>query len=210
MMLPFKIPENYETERNNIVLGDLVLDAKGLVLSSDTITYDFGVVSIEAPETSLNFQDLTVTLYIPNSNPIDLNPIDVIGYEISLLMDIDLYSGNATYLISSSKTDSAVIQEIVNLGTNVPFSNTGYEATVMNSSSIDLGSNNRINKPFIRIDNFNDSISSSDFRAVVLDDGVLNGVGYYEVVNSKISGKINTADRELLASILASGFFIKE
>lgn len=118
--LPFKLTP--KSKDQDIVLSNTT--ASGVVAKPIGSDYNIKLGTIKVPEKYQNvydYKNVSATIHLPFTNPIDL-PIEyVVNQTVSVEYQIDLYNYLATINISSSLTNSVVKSEIIEIGSKIPF-----------------------------------------------------------------------------------------
>ena len=209
--LPFKLNDDLISKTTpNILLGSVKTSVSANKVLVEKIPFDFGF--IEVPEIKNNLLDHVNTvcvLHIPYSQSITIDPEYVIGQKIGVVYLIDAYNGEATINISSSKVEGRVfITKQSSLGINVPYILNGGMKSF--NSNIDVGGDNKTNKPVIEVMRDTSPIAENFFNSVIKDSGKLvNHSGYVEVDNINISTKALKTEKDMLINILNNGIIIK-
>lgn len=214
LRLPFTIPNKYIGDETVIKIGNRVYDTdfdglrKAETIENDLITIDLG--HIEVPHKYNNTYDFVNTdiyLNIPNSQKISL-PIEyVIGYNVDIEFIINLFNGEGTLNIYSSKTDTVIHSEVMQLGQEIPFF-MNKEKTSVGNVNIQPIVNNKINQPFIEVIR-NKPINDDMFLNKVEKTGYLRDItGYAEISNVKMNIKATTDEINKIESLLKNGVII--
>lgn len=208
--LPFAIDQNYILESENIILGNKQISVQTPKINSDIIRVDLGKIVVDGEfNNSLDYVGVTAILHLPRVSPINIGLEYVIGCEIRITYDIDVYDGTATINISSSKVGGVIITQKVNMGFNVPYINE-VSAGVENSS-IRVGGDNGVTRPFIELIKTELILPTGFYTIPVIDEGNLTGkTGYIEVDNIKLNTTATARERELIINTLKSGVIIND
>ena len=212
--MPFKLPEALVSDdKEDIVrIGtDSSQYPKANYLLDNKYILPLGKIKIPLEYKNVyDYKDTEVKLHSPYVvNPISVDPTYAIGETITLNMAIDLYNGNTTLNIHSTKINGELVERV-----NIPIKHD--IPIVMSNSSILEGSvggfiYNKVTTPFIEVVRnvpyANESVfgkESNDFRTL----GDLTG--YIEVKDSQVKTNATTVEQTRIANELASGIFIKE
>lgn len=209
--LPTSIPEEFLLPEANIQLGDLTLSASAATISTDSLSIDLGEIHVPVKNNNLlDYKGVICNLHLPRTNSIVINPDYVIGETISIEYIIDLYSGEATINISSSKVGGEVFHTVkTTLGVEIPYIRTGSSANVSNPN-IAVGGDNRINTPFIEVLTNDVNLPDGVFTIPIVDENTLfDETGYIEVENIELKGWVKLSDRQKIINLLNSGVIIK-
>lgn len=209
LLIPYELPE-VVGESEPIILGDKQLTVSAPALLTDVLKYDLGTIEIPKPENSLGVHNVECVLYLPALNPIVLSWSDVLGHTIDISLEIDAYTGTATYTIASSLTGETIDMRVFNLGVDVPLANSYSLPEIKLSGSLAIGGDNKILTPFIRVLDYNSDLNNGFFNSKIMADGNLSEeTGYIEVLNIDIQANTMFNELEVLNSILKSGVIIK-
>lgn len=118
--LPFKLTP--KSQDQDIVLSNTT--ASGVVAKPIGSDYNIKLGIIKVPEKYQNvydYKNVSATIHLPFTNPIELPVEYVVNQTISVEYQIDLYNYLATINISSSLTNSVVKSEVVEIGSKIPF-----------------------------------------------------------------------------------------
>lgn len=208
--LPFKISPDYILESEKVILGNRQFNVETPKINNDVIRVDLGSIAIEPDfNNSRDYVGTTALLHLPRVDPINIDLEYVIGQEISITYDIDVYSGDATINISSTKINDVIITRKVNMGFNVPYiniANVGLE-----NSSITVGGENWVKTPYIEIVRTDLILPEGFYTIPVTDEGKLTGqTGYIEVDNVNLNSKATARERELIIQALQDGVIIND
>lgn len=212
--MPFKLPEALiSDDKEDIVKigNDSSQYPKAYYLLDNKYILPLGKIEIPLEyENVYDYKDTEVKLHSPYVvNPISIDPTYAIGETITLNMAIDLYNGNTTLNIHSTKINGELVERV-----NIPIKHD--IPIVMSNSSILEGSvggfiYNKVTTPFIEVVRnvpyANESVfgkESNDFRTL----GDITG--YVEVKDSQVKTNATTVEQTKIANELASGIFIKD
>lgn len=205
--LPFKLDDSLKGVESNIVLGHTLANTKAVELINDELTIDFG--SIHVPNkynNSYDYMNTEIRLHTPFSNIINLDVNYVVGYDINVKYIVDLYSGEGTINISSSKINKVIHSENVKVGRNIPFIR--YN-NVVNSISSKNGVDNELLSPYIEVIR-NIPYYDDVFTNEVITYGQLNNVkGYVAVNNIILNSSATQQEKNEIVNLLRNGVYIK-
>ena len=212
--MPFKLPEALVSDDKEDIVRvgkDSSQYPKANYLLDNKYILPLGKIKIPTEYGNVyDYKDTDVKLHAPYVvNPISIDPDYAIGETITLNMAIDLYNGNTTLNIHSTKINGELVERVnIPIKQDIPI--------VMSNSSILEGSvagfvYNRITTPFIEVVRnvpyANESVfgkASNDFRTL----GDITG--YVEVKDTQVKTNATTVEQTRIANELASGIFIKE
>lgn len=209
--LPFPLDENYYNGQQQIKLYNRTLETFGESLATDFIELDLGVINVPLKyNNAFDYVNTNTIFHLPFMENFEI-PIEyVIGCEIGIKYLIDVYSGNATMNISSSKLDGEVVHTAkFKIGKSIPFIQTYGSREVLGDRNNMVVFNNITtafievirNKPYALDNPFNNNTT----RYTQLK----NESGFIQVTNSDIQGIATTTELEYIKSILNEGVFIK-
>ena len=123
LRLPFAIPEVIQgTEKKPIQLGNKKTTVESTPILSDTVKVNVGKITV--PETYKNVIDYRYTdcvLHLPFVDEMKLDIEYTIGYTITIYYLVNLYTGKATLILSTSKTGNVFHTETISIGQKLPF-----------------------------------------------------------------------------------------
>ena len=123
LRLPFAIPEAIQgTEKKPIQLGNKKTTVESTPILSDTVKVNVGKITV--PETYKNVIDYRYTdcvLHLPFVDEMKLDIEYTIGYTITIYYLVNLYTGKATLILSTSKTGNVFHTETISIGQKLPF-----------------------------------------------------------------------------------------
>lgn len=210
IQIPTQIPERYIQEEENIRLGDEETDIKAPRLSNDKIALDLGKIEVPKEfEDSRDYTNTVCNLYLPNASSIELDPIYVIGETIEVEYIVDVYSGDATINIYSSKLGEYPFEtKTTNLGISIPYRSTQSFKEPENLG-IEVGGINWIKKPYIEIVRKEAHLANELFSASVTDEGELkNQEGYIVVENIRLETEATEEEASQIESVLQNGVIL--
>lgn len=214
LRLPFKIPNEYIGDETVIKIGNRVYDTdydgirKAETIENDLITIDLGHIKVPHKyNNTYDFVNTDIYLNIPNSQKINL-PIEyVIGYNVTIEFIINMFNGEGTLNIYSSKTDTVIHSEVMQLGQEIPFFMNKEKSSVGNVN-IQPIVNNKIKQPFIEVIR-NKPINDDMFLNKVEKTGYLRDItGYAEISNVKMNIKATTDEINKIENLLKNGVII--
>lgn len=204
----FPIDDKMLGESSEIKLGNNSLVTKAPTIKVDNFTLDLGVIKVPQKYfNSYDYLNTNVTINLPFLESIELEKEYVIGYEITVKYNIDLFNGYSTIIISSSKTDKIIYSSNFTLGREIPFSTTSNN--VASSISEVRGLRNDIKTPYIEV--IRNTIPELEkFNNTVTKQGTLENVkGYVSINNIALEVETNSSEKSSIISILKQGVNIK-
>ena len=205
--LPFKLDDSLKGVESNIVLGHKLTNTKAVELIDDELIIDFGNINVPGKfNNSYDYMNTEIRLHVPFSNVINLEANYVVGYDINVKYIIDLYTGEGTINVSSSKINKVIHSENVKIGRNIPFIR--YNNDVVNSISSNSGVNNEILSPYIEVIRNKPYYDAFDNEVVTY--GQLKSVkGYASVNNIILNSSATQQEKNEIVNLLRNGVYIK-
>ena len=208
--LPFKLDDSLKGVENNITLGYVSATTKAIELTTDEIIIDFGKIHVPAKyNNSYDYMNTEVRLHLPYADTVELDINYVISYDINVKYIIDLYTGDMTINVSSSKINNIVHSETSKIGRDIPFIRK-YSNESINSITSKQGLNNGILKPFIEVVRNKPYEQDNIFKNEVITHGELKDfTGLVTVINIILNSSATQDEKNKIISLLINGVFIK-
>lgn len=209
--LPFKIdPEMIVTEQN-VRLGPLDTGIQANYLNSDTIRLNLGQIEVVGTKRNfLDYKNTNAILYLPYSEPINLELEYVIDQTVSVEYLISLYDGTAIVNVSSTKVGEVFFTKNIDLNIKIPFANINTYPAKNNPDSVQLGGDNGVYTAFIEILRNDAVLESGFFTAPVVDEKPLAGyTGFAKVEEINLKSKATSYEKDLIINQLRDGVIIK-
>ena len=207
--LPLEIPEKYIQESELIRLGTHSTEVTAPKISTDKLFYDLGNIEIPKVENTVGYGNTEVILHLPLAPSIQLDLDYSIGYTINVEYVINLYNGDTTINIKSSKTDNIVATASVNLGVEVPYIYNDGKPRATNLNVV-LGGDNHIRSPFIEIVRNIPILENGFFTSPIIDENILNGEkGFVTVEDIELKTNALSYEKNMIINALKSGVIIK-
>lgn len=209
--IPTSIPSDYVGKKEAVQLGPAIIEATATGIASDRITIDMGTIETPAPNDNfLDLEGVICTIHLPYTKSMTIDPYYVVGETIKIEYLIDLYNGNTTINMYSTKVgDEVFLTDETTLGIDIPYVANTIEPNI-NNSNMTLGGNNRILIPYLEIARPITNNTESFFNLSVTDEGSLdNYTGFVQILNSQLS--VNDAfanELDTINSMLAAGITI--
>lgn len=207
--LPFIVDDDVKGGVDKIQLGSSLLDVEAITILKDELEINIGEIEVPLKyENSFDFMNTTVKLHLPFVEVISLENEFVIGYSISIGYLIDLYSGNSTLNIYSSKTETIIHSQKFTIGRGIPFvtSKNVIRGSLTNSE----GLNNKLNNSFVEVIR-NVPRDILNFDDDVLKEGFLRGVvGFIKVNEIDLKVSSTLSEKRQIINILKNGVVINE
>lgn len=208
--LPFEIDNSIKGLKTPIKLGKHLLETEAIELIDDEININLGKIYVPNKYNNVyDYVNTDIYLHLPFSEKLKLDVEYVINETIGINYIIDLYSGETTINITSSKIGGNIIHsQKIKIGRNIPFIRKSGDVTgdiIQNN-----GLNNKIYKPFIEVirnkpyemDNpFNDDI--------LVKTNLIHEKGYVIVENIILNTIASLEEKERILTVLKRGVYIK-
>lgn len=207
-VLPLGIPDKLITSTKNIKMGYKSTSITAPIINGYKWEYDLGTITIPSVyNNSYDFINTDIYLNVPFFGRVEM-PSYLVGYEISIKVVFDCYSGNGTLLVSNNFTNSNIEMRTQKIVTDIPYIQTGVN-TVFNK----LGNTNvnpLINKCFVEVIRSAPYISDDSFGKKVSENVVVGSVqGYAEFSECNIKSDIATNNEmDTVIRLLNSGVWI--
>lgn len=210
LQLPFALDSSLILEPENIQLANINIGVAAPVVNTDILTVDLGSITIVGEnQNMLDYANTTAILYLPYCQPVNIDLEHVIDKTISIVYNVDCYTGIANVLISSTSTNDVIINQNVDLGINIPMANNRTTKAVDNSN-ISVGGDNGIKTPFITIVRNESVLKDGFFTIPVIDESDLSSAsGYIRVEDVNLIGDTMLTEKESIISKLKSGVIVK-
>lgn len=208
--LPFSLDSVILGDENPIRLGSHQLTTAAIEIIKDMITIDLGTIHVPVKyNNSYDYTNTIATLHLPFSNAITLELEYVIGYDIGITYILDLYFGDITVNISSSRVNKVIHSETFKIGRDIPFIRKVGGDTV-NQLSSSSGVLNGVLSPYVEVIR-NKILNESNIfsNSVTVYDQLQNVSGYVSVDNIVLSTNANASEKESIISQLRNGVYIK-
>lgn len=207
--LPLEIPKKYIQESELIRLGKHSTEVTAPKISTDKLFYDLGNIEIPKVENTVGYGNTKVILHLPLAPSIQLDLDYSMGYVISVEYVINLYNGDTTINIKSSKTNNVVATSTVNLGVEVPYIYNDGNPRATNLNVV-LGGDNHVRSPFVEIVRNVPILENGFFTSPIIDENILNGEsGFITVEEIELKTTALSDEKNLIISALKSGVIIK-
>lgn len=208
--LPFTINPEYIQNPELIKLGKHETTVTAPKISTDKLTLDLGDIEVQAPSNLLDYSNTRVLLHLPYAPTMSLDIDYVLGYTINVEYIINLYDGNSTINIKSSKTNKIIASGTVDLGVNIPYSSDSGYSPASNNTNVMMGGENHVKSPFIEINRNIPLLADKFFTIPVIDESTLMGnIGFVRVDEIDLNVSATSREKELIISALKTGVIIK-
>ena len=210
--LPFPISPDIKGIDSKIEFGPNIVETTAIALNNDELNISLGEIIIPNKySNSYDYLNTNVFLHLPFSDKIELDVNYSIGEIIKLNYIVNLYTGETTINIISSKlNDEAIYSEKIKIGKNIPFvkKQGGVYGT---SNQINLTAlNNQVFNPFIEVIRNKPHEINSVFNTDMLKQTkLINEIGFIGVSNVILNTEATLQEKNNIVSLLKSGVFIK-
>lgn len=203
--IPFKLPESILTPDITIQLGSVTTTVKSTRVDATTYTVDLGTIHVdEKYKNALDYKNTDCTLYLPFTKPVKLPTELVIDQDINISYHINLYNGDTTYTLTSSKSGSQFDSETFNVGSKIPFMQVTNNNTTNQLKPRDY---NNIYTAYIQVTR---PIPIEGVGADCYERGVLSEYkGYTEVSEIELITNATQSEQEDIKQALRQGVYIK-
>lgn len=209
--LPFNIDDIIHNTPTNIKYGKYDSKVQAKPVLKDRVRIDLG--SIEIPlkyNNSYDYNINQVLLYLPLTEPVELDYKYIINSKINISYEIDLNNHKTNLVIKSSllNDDIAYITNI-DIIDSLLIINSKKERTDYKTRTTVY---NHIKTPYIQIIRNTPYETDSYYSSVTGQEQTLfkNLTGYNELIDIDLKFKCNNLEKEELKNILKSGFKIEE
>lgn len=207
--LPFIINPEMIIAAEPIQLADKKLTTSAPVIVDDVIVLDLGEITVASTFGDLrDYINTAAILHLPRIPPVSIDLEYVINQTIHIVYYIDVYTGQATVNIKSTKTNENIMTRQVNLGVQVPMAN--KQDNVAENTAVEVGGDNDVYKPFIEIVRNPAILPDGDFTIPIVDENQLNtATGFIKVDEMELKTKALNAEASEIVSKLTNGVIIK-
>lgn len=210
--VPLAVPESIiSLDKADIQLGQFKATTASYTLLDRRILFNLG--QIEVPEEYGNVYDYINTvclIHVPyQEQPISIDNTYVIGESIGLMLALDLYSGEASLAITSSKINGGLVKRVdIPLTHDIPFMRT-YRDTL--KDKVGKLVYNEVTTPYIELIRNVPYETNSVFGKGSRDFVVLGSLsGYVEVEDSLVNTNATEAERNAISGLLKQGVYIND
>lgn len=205
--LPFPIPFDKIGLETRINMGTELINTTAAKILSDEIEFNLGTILVPSKfKNSFDFIDTETILHLPFIEPIKLDVGYVIDYQINVKYIVNLYTGNVTVNIYSSKTNTIIESKNFIIGRMLPYTTT--QNSVIGEMKHSEGLNNGIRRMFIEVIR-NVPTELNMFNVEITSYSTLKDVkGYIEVSNIQLQSSATLQEKNRIISILNSGVII--
>ena len=206
--LPFSVPNDLIGDELPIKLGEYELKTKAKEIKQDLLFLDLGSITVPYKyNNSLDFMNTTAKLYLPFIDVITLDIDYVINQVIYIEYVIDLFTGDTTLNLTSSKTGKNIYSKNFNLGRSIPF-NAKHDVVVNNLSHTN-GLYNEILTPYIEITRSKVNSLNEFDNMVDVESILLNEKGFIIVNEIDLKTSATSNEKNSIIQLLKNGVYIK-
>lgn len=207
--LPFIIDPAMIIAAEPIQLADKKLTTSAPVIVDDVIVLDLGEITVASTYGDLrDYINTAAILHLPRVPPVSVDLEYVINQTIHIVYYLDVYTGQATVNIKSTKTNENIMTRQVNLGVQVPMAN--KQDNVAENTAVEVGGDNDVYQPFIEIVRNPAILPDGDFTIPIVDENQLNTAkGFIKVDEMELKTKALNAEASEIVSKLTNGVIIK-
>lgn len=208
--LPFSLDESIIGEEQAIRLGSEFLNTQAPEILKDSVRVDLGTIHVPKKyNNSYDYMNTTITLHLPFSDSISLEMGYVIGYDISITYIIDLYSGDMTINVSSSRVNKVIHSQTSKIGRDIPFIRR-VGGNITNQLTTSSGVVNDVLAPYIEVIRNKIYDESNIFKTnVTVYDSLSNITGYVSVNKIMLSTSATAGEKDMILNHLRNGVYIK-
>lgn len=208
MEFPFSIPSDLIGNDLPIKLGEYELKTTAKEIKQDLLFLDLGTINVPFKyNNSFDFMDTTAKLYLPFIDEISLDVEYVINQEIRIQYIIDLFTGDTTVNIESSKTGKNIYSKNHKLGRNIPFN--AKNNIVVNRLSDMNGLYNEIFIPYIEVTRNKVNNLNEFNNMVVVENVLLHEKGFITVNEIELKTNASSNEKNTIIQLLKDGVYIK-
>lgn len=205
--IPFEIPEKHLTDVDSIIIGFSEFDQPAKKVDRDLIKFDVGKITVpEKYGNSYDYVDTECILHLPYHSNITLDSSYVIDSTIKLEYYLNVYTGDGTVNIYSSKIDDIIHSEKFKLGRLIPF--VAKSNMTNDKPDVDFQLFNGLQRAYLEI-NRNIPIDDLNVNRVSVWGRVGDSDGYVEIDDVQLNFKSSSMDKTEIKSLLRDGVYIK-
>lgn len=210
LAIPFTVPAENVILPENITLANFDTGVPAPKINVDVLKINLGDIVVPAVNNNLyDYVNTVALLHLPRMDSVAIELEYVIGHTISIEYLLDCYNGDVTVNIYSDRIEAPIITKSVNIGVNVPYTNTNNAASLDNGN-IEVGGDNGVTKAFIELVKVDSILKDGLFTIPVIDEAVLNtATGFIQVENVELKTRALRNEKEMLINILNNGVIIK-
>lgn len=207
--LPFIIPEEMKGNNVEINLAGYYLKTMATEVINDYITIPLGSITVNGSHGNVfDFINTKTLLHLPFSKTNELDIDYVINQTINIEYVVNLYTGDGTVNVYSSKTNRIVVSETFKLGRVIPFATLSGGRIGENESNVEIYNN--IRTPFIEVIRNNPYSELMNETTSIKKDILQNYSGFVKMTDIKLNSEATLNERSRIISLLEGGIYINE
>lgn len=206
--LPFDVSDDLKGIKTPIELGKKIMITEGLKVLTDELHVNLG--TIHTPKkynNAFDYLNTKTTLFIPFHDSIELDTHYIIDEDITITMIINLYSGQMTLTVNSSKTNKCIYIDNGKVGRDIPFLTWQYEK--VGSDNTVMNVQNNIYTAFIEITR-NKPIESEYNNNILVRGRLSDVVGFVTIDNIELQTIATLNEQSEIITLLRNGVHINE
>ena len=119
-ILPFAIPKEYQTQKNEVVVGNHTISVPMTGINNNKLSVDLGTIKVDKQfNNAYDYNDVKSRLVLPFTNNLDLDNKHTIGKSIHIVYNIDIPTGDTT--ITLNQDGYTFLTKQVNISRKIPF-----------------------------------------------------------------------------------------
>ena len=209
LQFPFNIPAADILGKEAIQLADKSLTPTANKLANDNIKIDLGVITV--PNTHNNMLDFAGTnaiLHLPLAPSIVVDLEYVIGQTLGVYYILDMYTGNATINLTSTKLNGVISTTQVDIGVKVPYMAAAYVAP--ENTGVIAGGQNGVKIPYIELISHDAILPDGFYTIPIVDESTIGAQsGFIKIDNVDLVTSALGNEKAEIISMLSSGVIIK-
>lgn len=210
--LPFKFDESLLGSLINIIVGNVNMKTQGVEVLNDEIRVNIGNIIIPSVyDNAYDFINTTTIIHLPFSRSVELPTEYVINQTITVEYVINLYTGDTTLNVLSTKIDDVIFYtDTFKLGRNIPFIKNSGSNELIGQQQPSTPINNYLFNAYVEvIRNKPYQIDSSFNKDSLVQDYLKNVKGYVEVVDINLDSLYTIEESSIIMNKLNEGVYIK-
>lgn len=119
-VIPFAIPKEYQTKKNEVVVGSHTISTPMTGINNNKLTVDLGTIKVDKQfNNAYDYNDVKSRLVLPFTNNLDLDNKHTIGKSIHIVYTIDIPTGDTT--VTLNQDGYTFLTKQVNISRKIPF-----------------------------------------------------------------------------------------
>lgn len=207
--IPFKLNPEQIGNLQKIILGKYTVETKGTQIVSDELQFNIGKIEIpQKYNNSFDYLNTFVKLNLPFIDPLEIDVEYAIGQTLEIFYIIDVYTGDTTVNITSTKTGKVIYSNRFKIGRTIPF------ISLANRQVTDTGEkqglNNGITKAYIEVIRNIPINTNFKYNNSVMSGGLLKDVsGYITIEDIELKTFATSKEQDTIHTLLRNGVNIK-